>query len=58
MTTNKEAPVQGGQEITSPGILDRTRSTSKWLVVTLALWGFLPYRVADWAMRSLRLRGA
>ena len=58
MTTKRLAPIQGGQEIVSAQILDRVRAAIKRLVVSLALWGLLPYRLADWVVRYLRLRDA
>ena len=33
-------------------------SLIKTLIVTLALWGFIPYRLADWLIRWGGLRNA
>ena len=58
MTTKENARWQAGAEVASRRILARTRGACKSAVLTLALWGLLPYRAAEWIIRRFRLRGA
>jgi len=34
------------------------KPAAKRLIITLALWGALPIKLADWLIRRLRLGGA
>lgn len=58
MTTKENARRSAGAESVCNRSLARFRSLIKAAVVTAALWNFLPYRVAEWIIRRLRLRGA
>jgi hypothetical protein len=58
MTTKKNARRPAGEEGTCRAILARSRAIIKAAVVTLALRNVLPFKAAEWIIRSLRLRGA